>query len=65
MNQDEINLDSINYRGIIRDLLKNWWVIVLIVISLWLAATGIGKLVYVPEYTVSTCLLYTSDAADE
>ena len=22
MNQDEINLDSINYRGIIRDLLK-------------------------------------------
>ena len=34
MNQDEINLDSINYRGIIRDLLKNWWVIVLIVISL-------------------------------
>ena len=49
MNQDEINLDSINYRGIIRDLLKNWWVIVLIVISLWLAATGIGKLVYVPE----------------
>lgn len=51
MNQDEINLDSINYRGIIRDLLKNWWVIVLIVISLWLAATGIGKLVYVPEYS--------------
>ena len=41
MNQDEINLDSINYRGIIRDLLKNWWIIVLIVISLWLAATGI------------------------
>ena len=46
MNQDEINLDSINYRGIIRDLLKNWWIIVLIVISLYLAATGIGKDVY-------------------
>ena len=65
MNQDEINLDSINYRGIIRDLLKNWWVIVLIVISLWLAATGIGKLVYVPEYTVSTTLVVSAKGTSD
>ncbi|MFR2445342.1 MAG: polysaccharide biosynthesis tyrosine autokinase [Thomasclavelia spiroformis] len=65
MNQDEINLDSINYRGIIRDLLKNWWIIVLIVISLYLAATGIGKLVYIPEYTVSTTLVVSAKGTSD
>ena len=65
MNQDEINLDSINYRGIIRDLLKNWWIIVLIVISLYLAATGIGKLVYIPEYTVSTTLVVNAQGTSD
>lgn len=65
MNQDEINLDSINYQGIIRDLLKNWWVIVFTAISLWLAATGIGKLVYVPEYTVSTTLVVSAKGTSD
>ena len=57
MNQDEIDLDSINYRGIIKDLLKNWWMIILAGASLWLAVTGVGELIYVPQYTVSSTLV--------
>lgn len=60
MNHDEIDLDSISYRGIIKDLLKNWWMIILAGISLWLAVTGIGELIYVPQYTVSSTLVVSA-----
>lgn len=60
MNRDEIDLDSINYQGIVIELLKNWWIIILAGISLWLAATGVGKLLYVPQYTVSSTLVVSA-----
>ena len=60
MNQDEIDLDSINYRGVIKDLLKNWWMIILAGASLWLAVTGVGELIYVPQYTVSSTLVVSA-----
>ena len=54
MNRDGINLDEISYRGILMDLLKNVWMIILTAAAVWLGCTGVGKLLYQPQYTASS-----------
>ena len=57
MNHDEMSFDSLNYVGMIRELIRHWWMIVLAMASMWLLVTGIGKLMYVPQYKVSATLV--------
>lgn len=64
MNRDELNLESLNYRGILRELIKNWWMIVLAALSLFLLITGIGKLSYIPQYTTSSTLVVSAEGED-
>lgn len=64
MNQDALNLESLNYQGILRDLMKNWWMIVLATLSIFLFITGIGKLLYVPQYTTSSTLVVSAEGED-
>lgn len=64
MNQDALNLESLNYQGILRDLIKNWWMIVLATLSVFLFITGIGKLLYVPQYTTSSTLVVSAEGED-
>ena len=52
----EIKLDEINILCIIRDLLKNIWVILLAAAAGWLAAAGVMSLLYVPEFTAQATL---------
>ena len=59
MNRDGINLDEISYRGILMDLLKNVWMIILTAAAVWLGCTGVGKLLYQPQYTASSTLVVT------
>lgn len=61
MNNESISLDLLDFQGIIRVLLKNWWMVLLAILSSWLLATGIGKWIYVPQYTVSTTLVVSVD----
>ena len=61
MNRDEISLASLSYQGMIRELLKNWWMIVLAALSMWLLVSGIGKLLYVPQYSVSATLAVSAE----
>lgn len=52
----ELRLDEISLRSIIKDLIKNLWVIAAAAIAGWLAVTGVEKLTYVPEYTATATL---------
>ena len=45
----EFRLDEISILCIIRDLLKNIWVILLAAAAGWFAVTGVMSLLYVPE----------------
>ena len=61
MNNESISLDLLDFQGVIRVLLKNWWMVLLAILSSWLLATGIGKWIYVPQYTISTTLVVSVD----
>ena len=47
----EFRLDEISILCIIRDLLKNIWVILLAAAAGWFAVTGVMSFLYVPEFT--------------
>lgn len=57
MKRDNIRLDAISYTGICLDLLWNLGLILLAGITIWLGATGVGKLLYKAEYTASATLV--------
>ncbi len=59
MRQELFRLDDINWKGLCVELLRNFWMIVMIGISVWLGLTGLHTLVYVPEYTSSSTLVVT------
>ncbi len=57
MAHEEIRLDEINYRGLCMDLLKHCWMILLTAAAVWFASTGIGELLYTPQYSASATLV--------
>lgn len=57
MKENEISLDTISMDGVKRELLKNWWVILSFAIAVFLGSTGLGKLMYQPEYTATATLV--------
>ena len=57
MNEDRMfRLDEISLRSILGDILKNLWVIIAAAAAVWLALSGLHKLIYVPEYTAKMTL---------
>ena len=52
----EFKFDEISVFCIIRDLLKNLWVILLAAAAAWLAVTGMMSFRYVPEYTAQATM---------
>ena len=52
----EFNLDEISLFSILRDVVKNIWVILLAAVTAWFAVTGVEGLIYVPEYTATATL---------
>ncbi|MGI6012030.1 MAG: polysaccharide biosynthesis tyrosine autokinase [Ruminococcus sp.] len=52
----EFNLDEISLFSILRDVVKNCWVILLAAVTAWFAVTGAEGLLYVPEYTATATL---------
>lgn len=51
MNEWQFHLDEINPRSLLRDLLRDWWIPLLLAISLWMAVSAYGKISYSPTYT--------------
>lgn len=52
----EFRLDGISILCIIRDLLKNIWVILLAAAAGWFAVTGVMSFLYVPEFTAQATM---------
>lgn len=50
------SLKDIDIPSIVRDLVKNFWVIVLAAVSAFLAVTGVYNLAYKPQYTSTSTL---------
>lgn len=47
----EFRLDEISLFSVLRDVVKNIWVIILAAAAGWLAVTGVRQLAWTPEYT--------------
>lgn len=52
-----IRLDEISIRSIVRDLLRNWWVMILAVLAALCFVSGYQNLVYTPVYTTNATLV--------
>lgn len=52
MNEErELSLDELDIIGIIRDIIRNIWVIIMAAAACWMIATSVVKLSYQPEYS--------------
>lgn len=59
MDRDGIRIEEISYTGLALDIFHNFWLILLMAAAIWLGATGIGNLTYVPQYTAEATLAVT------
>ena len=59
MEREFFRLDEISWRGLAVDLLRNFWMILLAAVTVWLAAAGLYNLTYSPRYTSSATLVVT------
>lgn len=50
MNTWNFRLEEINLRSLIRDLLRNFWIPILLAMSFWFAVSSYGRLSYAPTY---------------
>lgn len=57
MNDQIISLDKASLQGAGWQILKNWWVVLCWMAAMFLGATGVGNLLYTPEYTASSTLV--------
>lgn len=64
MNRSEIDFGNISLNGILRELKRYLVYIIIFTISVWLFITGLGQLLYTPEYTVSTTLVVTDKTSE-
>lgn len=60
----EFNLDEISIYSIVRDLCRNFWVIILAMATAWFAVCGVEGLIYVPEYTASATLAVSAKGSN-
>lgn len=47
-------IEDINFYSVLKDLLKNLWVVLLAALIMWMSVSVYSRAVYVPEYTSST-----------
>lgn len=60
MNQEKDFLESLDILSIIKDILKQWWVILLFSLSAALCTSVIATETFHPQYTVNTTFVVTS-----
>lgn len=57
MNDQILSLDKASLQGAGWQILKSWWVVLCWMAAMFLGATGVGNLLYTPEYTASSTLV--------
>lgn len=50
MEEHQFHLDEVNLRSLLRDLLRDWWIPLMLALSLWMAVSAYGKVSYSPTY---------------
>lgn len=55
---------QVSPRDAARQVAKNWWVVLCLALAALLGATGLGMLVYTPEYTASATLVIRVKGSD-
>lgn len=60
MDEQIFYFDAINLRSVLRDLLRNIWVIILMVASVYLGLSAYAKMIYVPEYTSTATFMVSA-----
>ena len=58
--QREIRLEDISALSIVTDVLRNFWVIILAIGSVWMGVSAYAKITYVPEYQSTATLVISS-----
>ena len=65
MKQDDtFYFDEINFRSVLLDLLRNLWVIVLTVLSVYICISAYEKTVYVPKYTSTATFMVSAKGSN-
>lgn len=64
MKKNAIVFDPATLREAGRQVLKNWWVVLCWVLAMLLGVSGVGSLLYVPEYTASSTLVIRMKGSD-
>ena len=65
MKQDDtFYFDEINFRSVLLDLLRNLWVIVLAVLSVYICISAYEKTVYVPKYTSTATFMVSAKGSN-
>lgn len=59
-SREEFNLDEISIYGILRNLLKNIWLVILAGVGAWFLVTGVKEMTWVPQYTSSAVMAVNS-----
>lgn len=57
--ENRFDLRDISVRGVCMELLRYCWLIVLTAAAVWFGATGVGEILYTPQYTSSSTLVVT------
>ena len=60
MNRQDFTVSSISFAGFVRQVLKNWWVVLCLTLAVFLGTTGLGMLTYAPLYTATATLVTRS-----
>lgn len=64
MKKVGISIDSMPLPGVVRESLKNWWVVLFFALAAFLGSTGIASLTYTPQYTASATLVVRIKGSD-
>lgn len=57
-------MDNISPEGAARQVLKNWWVVLFLTLAAFFGCTGLGILMYTPEYTATSTLVIRIEGTD-
>ncbi len=60
MEEKKLHMDEVNTRRVLADLLRNFWVAVLLAAAVWLGMSAYGKLNYHPLYTSETTIVVSA-----
>ena len=60
MDEHQFHLDEVNLKSLLRDLLRDWWIPLMLALSCWMAVSTYGKVSYSPVYRSEATFVVTA-----